>query len=126
MRPVWQFELVRGTNAPFHLVREALLDGHGHRRWHPRRRRAAPQIVEDGGRFVILCSFDGLWVREDAWYTVEKCKIEKSGAKEDGGRLLLTYKNRFRGWPVIIMMGWWRIRSERLWERFIASLASSE
>jgi len=103
MRPVWQFELVRDTDAPFHLVREALLDGRRYGRWHPRRRRARPQIVEDGERFVALCSFDGLGVKEDAWFIVEKTD----------GRLLLTCRNRFKGWPVI---------SERLWDRFIASL----
>jgi hypothetical protein len=112
MRPVWQFELVRDTNAPFDLVREALLDGPGYNRWHPRRRRASPQIVEDGECFEVSCSFLGFGVHEDAWYIVEKLD----------GRLLLTYRNRFKGWPVVILMGWWRIRSERLWERFIASL----
>ena len=112
MRPVWQFELVRDTNAPFQLVRDALLDGHGYHRWHPRCRKAAPQIVEDGERFVALCSFNRLCIEEDAWYMVEKQE----------NRLLLTYKNRFKGWPAIILMGWWRIRSERLWERLIESL----
>jgi len=112
MRPVWQFELVRDTNAPFQLVRNALLDGASYHRWHPRCRRADPQIVEDGERFVASCRFNRLGIEEDAWYTVEKQE----------SRLLLTYRNRFKGWPVIFLMGWWRIRSERVWERLIESL----
>jgi len=112
MRPVWQFELVRDTNAPFQLVRNALLDGASYYRWHPRCRRADPQIVEDGECFVASCRFNRLGIEEDAWYTVEKQE----------GRLLLTYRNRFKGWPVIFLMGWWRIRSERIWERLIELL----
>jgi len=114
MRPVWQFELVRDTNAPFDLVRKVLLDGDGYNNWHPRHRRADPQVIEDGERLVVLCCFDRLGVVEDAWYTVEPL------AKDS--RLLLTYRNRFKGWPVIFLMGWWRIRSEHLWERLIALL----
>ena len=113
-RPVWQFELTRDTNAPVGLVRETLLDGDNYGRWHPRHRQVSPQITEDGECFEILCIFSGFGVAEEARYRVEPL----------GGRLLLTYRNRFKGWPVILFMGWWRIVSERVWERFIAYLSS--
>ncbi|MDR2697111.1 MAG: hypothetical protein LBB40_01385 [Holophagales bacterium] len=103
---------MRDTNAPFALVREALLNGQNYRLWHPRHRSVSPEIIEDGERLEILCRIRGLGVYEEARYFVEPTD----------GRLLLTYQNRFSGWPVIILMGWWRIRSEHIWERFIASL----
>jgi hypothetical protein len=111
-RPVWHFELVRDTNAPFAFVREALLKGQDYHLWHPRRRSASPEIIEDGESFEILCCYQWLGVAEEARYRVER----------SDGRLLLVYKNRFRGWLVLPLMGWWRIRSEHVWERFIASL----
>ena len=114
--PVWHFELARDTNAPFRLVRETLLNEQNYHLWHPRHRSAAPEIIEDGERFEILCRIRGFGVQEEAWYRVEPVD----------GRLLLTYRNRFRGWPVILLMGWWRFKSERIWERFIASLPCSE
>jgi hypothetical protein len=111
-RPVWHFELVRDTNAPMELVREALLKGQDYHLWHPRHRSAAPEIIEDGECFEILCHYQRLCVTEEARYRAEP----------SGGRLLLIYKNWFKGWPVLPLMGWWRIRSEHIWERFIASL----
>jgi hypothetical protein len=119
-RPVWHFELVRDTNAPFALVREALLKGQDYRHWHPRRRSASPEIIEDGECFEILCRYKGLGVTEEASYRVERANAN-ANANADG-RLLLIYKNRFKGWPVLPLMGWWRIRSEHIWERLIASL----
>jgi hypothetical protein len=113
-RPVWHFELVRDTNAPYALVREALLDGERYSIWHPRHRSVNPEIIEDGEYLEIVCRFRKFAVLEEAWYRVEPIK----------GRLLLTYRNRFTGWPVIPLMGWWRVKSERIWERFIASLPS--
>jgi hypothetical protein len=112
IHPVWHFELVRDTNAPFALVREALLNGQNYRAWHPRHRSVSPEIVEDGECLEILCRVRGFGVREEARYLVEPIN----------DRLLLTYRNRFSGWPVILLMGWWRIRSEHIWERFISSL----
>jgi hypothetical protein len=112
MRPVWQFEITRDTNAPFCLVREALLDGKGYSDWHPRCRGASPEILEDGERLEILCRFAKFGIEEEAWYIIEP----------SGERLQLTYRNRFKGWPVLLLMGWWRVRSERIWERFIESL----
>ena len=111
-RPVWHFELVRDTNAPFDLVRQKLLDGQAYYKWHPRHRSATPEIIEDGECFEIVCRFPGFFVYEEARYRVEAID----------GRLLLTYRNRFKGWPVLPLMGWWRIKSERVWERFIACL----
>ena len=111
-RPVWQFELIRDTNAPFALVRDALLDGKGYGRWHPRHKSVNPEIVEDCGCFEIRYQMRRLGLLEEAHYRVEPAE----------GRLLLIYRGRFKGWPVLPLMGWWRIKSEKTWERFIASL----
>ncbi|MDR0498304.1 MAG: hypothetical protein LBH03_01055 [Holophagales bacterium] len=112
IHPVWHFELVRDTNAPLALVREALLNGQNYSQWHPRHRTASPEIVEDGERLEVLCRIHKFGVREEARYIAEPAN----------GRLLLTYRNRFSGWPVILLMGWWRIKSEHIWERFVSSL----
>jgi len=111
-RPVWQFEIVRDTNAPLALARELLLDGQNYHLWHPRHRNVSPRVIEDGERFKIQYSIRSFGVHEEAIY----CAEPLNGIN---GRLLLTYRNRFKGWPVILLMGWWRIRSERTWERFI-------
>jgi hypothetical protein len=110
--PVWRFELVRDTNAPYALVREALLDGERYYAWHPRHRSVNPEIIEDGECLEIVCRMKGFAFSEEATYRVERLN----------GRLLLTFRNRFKGWPVIPMMGWWRLKTERIWERLIASL----
>jgi hypothetical protein len=112
IRPVWQFELVRDTNAPLERVREALLNGQAYHLWHPRHRFVEPEIIEDGECFEVKCRIRGLGVCEEASYRAEPAE----------GRLVLTYKNRFKGWPVILLMGWWRIRSEHIWERLISSI----
>ena len=115
IQPIWQFELVRDTNAPLKLVRDMLLNGQTYHLWHPRHRKVQPEIVEDGECLEISYNVRGLLVHEDVRYRVEP----------DHGRLLLTYRNRFKGWPVILLMGWWRIRSEHIWERLISSISSS-
>jgi len=115
-RPVWHFELVRDTNAPFALVRQTLLNGQNYRLWHPRHCSVIPEIIEDGECFEILCRIRGFGVHEEAMYRVEPVNE----------RLVLTYRNRFKGWPAILLMGWWRLKSERIWERFIASLPSKD
>jgi len=114
-RPVWQFEIARDTDAPFALVRESLLDGQNYHLWHPRHRSVSPEIIEDGEVFEIKYNIRGFCVSEKALYRVEPL----NGLNGINGRLLLTYRNRFKGWPVLPLMGWWRIRSERIWERFI-------
>ncbi|MDR1842090.1 MAG: hypothetical protein LBQ86_09260 [Holophagales bacterium] len=117
-RPVWQFEIVRDTNAPFALARESLLNGKNYHLWHPRHRGVSPEIIEDGEVFEIRYSIHKFALSEDALYRVAPV----NGDNGINGRLLLTYRNRFKGWPVILLMGWWRIRSERIWERFIEFL----
>jgi hypothetical protein len=112
-RPVWQFELIRDTNAPFVLVREALLDKTNYRKWNSRHHSVLPEILEDAECFEVRCCVCGFFIYEEAWYRAEPT----------GERVLLTYRNRFKGWPVLPMMGWWRIKSQRIWERFIASLS---
>jgi hypothetical protein len=112
MRPVWSFEIVRDTDAPFGVVRRALLDGGGYGSWSPRHAKAEMEVAEDGACLEVLRRARSLGAREDAAYRVEPM----------GGRLLLTYRGRFRGWTAILFMGWWRMRSERVWERFVASL----
>jgi hypothetical protein len=114
VRPAWSFELVRDTNAPLTVVRKALLNGDDYHKWHPRHSKAAPEIIEDGECLEIVCRTSTFGLHEEARYRVEPAAA--------GGRLLLTYRNTFRGWPIILLMGWLRVRSERVWERFIASL----
>ena len=114
MRPVWSLELVRDTNAPLEAVAAVLSDGAGFRRWHPRL-KAVPVRVEwdDPQRF-------------EAGYRLRPCPgVLEEGCFEvrtEGGRLLLIHRVRFKGWPVILLMGWWRLRSHRMWERLVESL----
>jgi hypothetical protein len=111
-RPVWSFEVVRDTDAPFDVVRKALLEDGGYRRWNPRHTKAELEVTEDGARLEVLRRARSLGASEEATYSVEP----------QDGRLLLTYRSRFRGWTVLLFMGWWRVRSERVWDRFVASL----
>ncbi|MCL1893222.1 MAG: hypothetical protein FWG02_03145 [Holophagaceae bacterium] len=111
-RPVWQFEIIRDTNAPLKIIRESLLNGRGYGLWHPRHKSVEPEIISDGEYLEIKYNILGCCVSEEAWYRVELM----------GERILLTYRNKFKGWPVLFLMGWWRIRSENIWDRFIASL----
>ena len=37
-------------------------------------------------------------------------------------RVILMYAGRFKGLPVLVLMPYWRLLSERLWERFVESL----
>jgi hypothetical protein len=115
-RPVWSFEVVRDTDAPFDVVRRVLLDGKSYRSWNPRHARAELKVTEDGARLEVLRRARSIGAYEEATYRVEPLD----------GRLLLTYRSRFRGWAVLLFMGWWRVRSERVWERFIASLPPRE
>ena len=115
-RPSWQFSILRDTDAPFAMVRKALLNGGGYGGWHPRHKNADPEVIEDDGCLEILCRHSFFGIQEEARYRVDP----------RDGRLLLAYTGKFRGWPVLPMMGWWRIKSEGIWERFVASLPTEE
>ena len=114
MRPVWSLELVRDTNAPLEAVAAALSNGAGFHRWHPRLKTVAVKIERnEAQRFEAgyrLHPFPG--VQEEGCFEV----------RPEGERLLLVHRARFKGWPVILLMGWWRLRSHRMWERLVESL----
>jgi hypothetical protein len=114
MRPVWHFSLERTTNAPFETVKGSLKDGAGFHRWHPRHREAVLEVVrEDACQLELRHESTPIWgVSEQDRYWVS--------TEPDG--LLLVYEARFKGWPVLLLMGWWRVISHRLWERFVAQL----
>lgn len=111
-RPVWRLELARTTNAPFKVVRTALLAEA--RPWHPRPGCSPLEISTDRpGLLELKQSERPLWgVEECATYRVESFE----------NHLLLSYQARFKGWPVLILMGYWRLKSHRIWERFVESL----
>jgi len=113
-KPVWSLELVRDTNAPIDAVTRVLADGGAFHRWHPRLK-----VVE-----VRIRNADSQSFRAD--YTIRPCVgVEEQGCfvvRPEGDRLLLTHQVKFKGWPVLILMGWWRLRSHRMWERLVESL----
>ena len=114
MRPVWSFSLERTTNAPIELVASRLKNGAGFQGWHPRHRSAVLRVVhEDASRVEIHHESRPIWgvLEQDRYLVVRQ-----------GEGLLLTYEARFKGWPVLVMMSWWRIVSDRLWERFVEKL----
>ncbi len=113
-RPVWSLELVRDTNAPLEAVARVLSDGRSYGRWHPRLK-----AVEVRVRLQDLEAFE-------AEYVLRPCLgVEERGffqARPEGKRLLLIHRATFKGWPVLFLMGWWRVRSHRMWERLVESL----
>ena len=114
MRPVWSLTLERTTNAPLELVAARLKDGAGYGSWHPRHGTAEVVVLhEDASRLELQHTLRPLpFVEEQDSYTV---------VRQDSG-LLLRYEARFKGWPVLMCMGWWRMASNRLWERFVEQL----
>ena len=113
MRPVWSFSLERTTNAPLEVVVARLRDAEAFQQWHPRHRRAELRVVhEDAFRFEGLHETVHWGVAEQGHYLVTR----------EGQGLLLTYEGRFKGWPVLLLMGWWRMSSNKLWERFVEHL----
>ncbi|HZU53808.1 MAG TPA: hypothetical protein VFF77_07925 [Holophagaceae bacterium] len=113
-KPVWTFELIRDTDAPFERVLEALLDGARYGAWHPGYRSAAPFLssrAEDRAEVVVEGSpFPG--VSELTHFQIRKQE----------GRTLLLSAARFKGWPVPLLLGWWRLERRDLWERFVRVL----
>lgn len=113
-RPVWTFELVRETNAPLEPLLERLQDGTTWGDWHPRHATAAPQGSQEGAGWT----FQATWPQHLGLQEWETFQLQPG---DQGVRL--TYRARFKGWPVLLLMGWWRLRSEFLWERLVQSLA---
>jgi len=105
-------ELVRTTNAPLEVVRRALISGD--RAWHPRPGKSPWTLGTDTaeGLELVQCERHPWGVEECATYRVEP----------SGDRLLLSYQARFKGWPVLFLMGYWRLKSHRIWERFVEAL----
>ena len=113
-RPVWNLELVRDTNAPLEAVARVLSDGRSYHRWHPRLRAVDGIVRSQGpGHFELD-------------YVVRPCLgVEEQGTfnvSQEGNRVLLVHRAKFKGWPVLLLMGWWRLRSHRMWERLVRSL----
>ncbi|MBP1628409.1 MAG: hypothetical protein H6Q00_2884 [Holophagaceae bacterium] len=113
-RPLWHLRIERTTNAPFEVVAKALMAKDHRRRWHPRPGESSWKVLEQSEDRLALEALDRpLWgVEEHALYRVEP----------QGDRLLLSYHARFKGWPVLFLMGYWHLRSHRIWERFVESL----
>jgi hypothetical protein len=113
-RPVWSLELIRDTNAPLEAVARVLSEGASFHRWHPRLK--AVEVVVDGQDST----------RFEAHYVLHPCPgIEEAGQftlRPEGDRLLMIHRARFKGWLVLLLMGWWRVRSHRMWERLVESL----
>lgn len=112
-QPVWTLHLTRDTNAPLAVVLAPLEDGPGWARWHPARRAGVPEVTQDGEqRSFRVCHPWRLGVLEEECFTV----------RPEGERVILDYTARFKGWPVLALMGWWRFQRRRLWEGFVDTL----
>lgn len=112
--PVWSFQLLRDTDAPFERVVAKLLEGGRYHEWHPRHRQVLPRLLrQDGARAEIEHQERPVpGVEERSRYVVER----------SGGRVTLLHEGRFKGFPVLLFMAYWRLKSERLWDRFVESL----
>jgi hypothetical protein len=114
MRPTYAFELLRSTNAPLEVVAERLARGSEFHRWHPRLSSVDLRVEVDTpeGFRAAYSRRMGLGLSEEGRFEVTR----------QDGHLRLWHGLRFRGWPVLLLMGWWRIRSRRIWESFVAAL----
>ncbi|WP_005033660.1 hypothetical protein [Holophaga foetida] len=112
--PLWHLQIERTTNAPFEVVVKALMDRDQRPLWHPRPGAGQWKILEQSEDHLAMEALENpIWgVEEQALYRVEP----------HDDRLLLSYHARFKGWPVLLLMGYWRLRSHRIWERFVESL----
>ncbi len=112
--PVWTFELIRDTDAPFERVLEALLDGERYGAWHPGYASTVPHLSaqeKDQAEVVVEGSpFPGV------------AELTHFQIRQQEGRVVLLYATRFKGWPVPLLIGWWRLERRDLWERFVRSL----
>ena len=113
-RPVWSFQEVRDTNAPLAVVAPRLKDAMALKTWHPRLAGAPLEIVQDSDVRLML-----RYVWSPVPGLIEEGELEATG---QGDRTLLAHRARFKGWLVLPLMGWWRLRSHRMWERFVETL----
>ena len=106
--------IVLGIDGLDPKIMEKLMDGERYHEWHPRLRRAAPRLVtRDDSRAEIEHQGRPVpGVEEWGRYVVQR----------SGGRVTLLHIGRFRGMPVLLLMAYWRIKSVRLWERFVETL----
>lgn len=113
-KPVWTFELIRDTDAPFDRVLEALRDGPRYATWYPGHRIATPylssQEVDQADIVVESSPFPGV------------SELTHFQIRRQGGRVLLVCAARFKGWPVPLLIGWWRLERRDLWDRFVRML----
>lgn len=112
--PVWSFELQRSTDAPFERVVERLLDGERYHEWHPRHRRVAPRLVVNDEDHVEIEHRDAPIMGVEEW--------SRYVVRRQGERAILLHTGKFKGFPVLILMAYWRIKSANLWERFVETL----
>ena len=112
--PVWSFELLQDTNAPFERVVEKLMDGEHYGAWHPRHERVSPRLIVNEGDRVEIEHRNKPVIGVEEW---SRYVVQRSGE-----RVVLLHVGRFRGLPVLLLMAYWRIKSTRLWERFVESL----
>ena len=113
-KPVWTFELIRDTDAPLERVLAALLDGTGYGAWHPSYAKATPHLSHQGEGLaeVVLQGSPFPGVLELMHFQI----------RTQEHRTLLLCVSRFKGWPVPLLIGWWRLERRDLWERFVRAL----
>lgn len=112
--PVWSFELMRDTDAPFERVVEKLLDGERYSDWHPRHDCVSPRLIVNESDRVEIEHQDQPLAGVEEW--------SRYVVRREEGRVTLRHVGRFKGLPVLLLMAYWRIKSERLWERFVETL----
>ena len=112
--PAWSFELLRDTDAPFERVVEKLMDGEHYGAWHPRHKQTDPHLVMRVETRAEIEHHERPIPGVEEW---SRYVIERSGQ-----RVILKHEGKFRGLPVLLLMAYWRIKSTRLWERFVETL----
>lgn len=106
--PVWTFYLIRDTNAPLSVIEDRIRQHESP--WHPRHKRLLLKSKETG-------TFECLHRKR---FFVEES--ERFRFIPQGDRVQLCYEVRFKGWPVLVAMGWYRFQLRRIWESFVEHL----
>lgn len=106
--PVFTFCLTRDTNAPLSVIEDQIRQSESP--WHPRHKRLLLKSTEIG-------TFECLHPRR---FFVEES--ERFRFIPQGDRVQLCYEVRFKGWPVLMAMGWYRFQLRRIWESFVEQL----